>query len=276
MEKNIYLGCHLSTTGGFLAMGKNALKIGANTFAFFTRNPRGGNAREIDPEDVKALIGLMKENNFGKLVAHAPYTLNPCSATKKTRDFAYFAMEDDLKRMEYLPGNYYNFHPGSHVGQGIEKGVNLIAELLNHVIKEEQTTVILLETMAGKGSEVGRNFEEIAAIIDKVELNHKLGVCMDTCHVNDGGYDIAGNPDNVLEAFDDIIGLDRLKAMHINDSQNPVNARKDRHAKIGEGTIGLEALRAVVHHPKLKGIPCILETPQETLAGYGEEIKLLR
>ena len=276
MEKNIYLGCHLSTTGGFLAMGKNALKIGANTFAFFTRNPRGGNAREIDPEDVKALIGLMKENNFGKLVAHAPYTLNPCSATKKTRDFAYFAMEDDLKRMEYLPGNYYNFHPGSHVGQGIEKGVNLIAELLNHVIKEEQTTVILLETMAGKGSEVGRNFEEIAAIIDKVELNHKLGVCMDTCHVNDGGYDIAGNPDNVLEAFDDIIGLDRLKAMHINDSQNPVNARKDRHAKIGEGTIGLEALRTVVHHPKLKGIPCILETPQETLAGYGEEIKLLR
>lgn len=276
MEKNIYLGCHLSTTGGFLAMGKNALKIGANTFAFFTRNPRGGNAREIDPEDVKALIGLMKENNFGKLVAHAPYTLNPCSATKKTRDFAYFAMEDDLKRMEYLPGNYYNFHPGSHVGQGIEKGVNLIAELLNHVIKEEQTTVILLETMAGKGSEVGRNFEEIAAIIDKVELNHKLGVCMDTCHVNDGGYDIAGNPDNVLEIFDDIIGLDRLKAMHINDSQNPVNARKDRHAKIGEGTIGLEALRAVVHHPKLKGIPCILETPQETLAGYGEEIKLLR
>lgn len=276
MEKNIYLGCHLSTTGGFLAMGKNALKIGANTFAFFTRNPRGGNAREIDPEDAKALIELMKENNFGKLVAHAPYTLNPCSATVKTREFAYFAMEDDLKRMEYLPGNYYNFHPGSHVGQGIEKGVNLISELLNHVIKEEQTTVILLETMAGKGSEIGRSFEEIAAIIDKVELNHKLGVCMDTCHVNDGGYDIAGNPDNVLEAFDDIIGLDRLKAMHINDSQNPVNARKDRHAKIGEGTIGLEALRAVVHHPKLKGIPCILETPQETLAGYGEEIKLLR
>ena len=185
-------------------------------------------------------------------------------------------MEDDLKRMEYLPGNYYNFHPGSHVGQGTQKGIDLIAELLNHVIKEEQTTVILLETMAGKGSEVGRNFEEIAAIIDKVELNHKLGVCMDTCHVNDGGYDIAGNPDNVLEAFDDIIGLDRLKAMHINDSQNPVNAHKDRHAKIGEGTIGLEALRAVVHHPKLKGIPCILETPQETLAGYGEEIKLLR
>lgn len=276
MEKNIYLGCHLSTTGGFLAMGKNALKIGANTFAFFTRNPRGGNAREIDPEDVKALIGLMKENNFGKLVAHAPYTLNPCSATKKTREFAYFAMEDDLKRMEYLPGNYYNFHPGSHVGQGIEKGVNLIAELLNHVIKEEQTTVILLETMAGKGSEIGRSFEEIAAIIDKVELSHKLGVCMDTCHVNDGGYDVAGNPDNVLEIFDDIIGLDRLKAMHINDSQNPVNAHKDRHAKIGEGTIGLEALRAVVHHPKLTGLPCILETPQETLAGYGEEIKLLR
>ena len=257
-------------------MGKNALKIGANTFAFFTRNPRGGNAREIDPEDAKALIALMKENNFGKLVAHAPYTLNPCSATKKTRDFAYLAMEDDLKRMEYLPGNYYNFHPGSHVGQGIEKGVNLIAELLNHVIKEEQTTVILLETMAGKGSEIGRSFEEIAAIIDKVELSHKLGVCMDTCHVNDGGYDVAGNLDNVLETFDDIIGLDRLKAMHINDSQNPVNAHKDRHAKIGEGTIGLKALRAVVHHPKLTGLPCILETPQETLAGYGEEIKLLR
>lgn len=276
MEKNIYLGCHLSTTGGFLAMGKNALKIGANTFAFFTRNPRGGNAGEIDPEDVKALIALMKENNFGKLVAHAPYTLNPCSATKKTRDFAYLAMEDDLKRMEYLPGNYYNFHPGSHVGQGIEKGVNLIAELLNHVIKEEQTTVILLETMAGKGSEIGRSFEEIAAIIDKVELSHKLGVCMDTCHVNDGGYDVAGNLDNVLETFDDIIGLDRLKAMHINDSQNPVNAHKDRHAKIGEGTIGLKALRAVVHHPKLTGLPCILESPQETLAGYGEEIKLLR
>lgn len=257
-------------------MGKNALKIGANTFAFFTRNPRGGKAKDINTEDVNALIKLMEENHFGKLVAHAPYTLNPCSATEKTRKFAYFAMEDDLKRMEYLPGNYYNFHPGSHVGQGSETGILLIAELLNHVIKEEQSTTILLETMAGKGSEVGRNFEEIAAIIEKVELNHKLGVCMDTCHINDGGYDIAGNLENVLEEFDKIIGLGKLKAMHINDSQNPINAHKDRHARIGEGTIGLEALRTVVHHPKLVGLPCILETPQDSLSGYGEEIKLLR
>ncbi len=257
-------------------MGKNALKIGANTFAFFTRNPRGGKAKDIDTADVKALIRLMEENNFGKLVAHAPYTLNPCSATEKTREFAHFAMEEDLKRMEYLPGNYYNFHPGSHVGQGREKGIRLIAKLLNSVIKEEQSTTILLETMAGKGSEIGRNFEEIAEIIEKVELNHKLGVCMDTCHVNDGGYDIKENLEKVLEEFDSIIGMKRLKALHINDSLNPVNSHKDRHARIGEGTIGLEALRAVVHHPKLAGLPCILETPQENLSGYGEEIKLLK
>lgn len=275
-DKKLYIGCHLSSVKGFEAMGKDALSIGADTFAFFTRNPRGGKAKEIDTEDVKKLQALMDEHHFGKLVAHAPYTLNPCSATDKTREFARFAMEDDMKRMEYLPGNYYNFHPGSHVGQGAEKGIQMIADLLNEIIKPEQTTTILLETMAGKGSEVGRSFEELAAIIEKVELKDKIGVCLDTCHVSDGGYDIIGNLDGVLEEFDQIIGLSKLKAMHINDSLNPRGARKDRHACIGEGHIGLEAILNVITHPKLAGLPCILETPQENLAGYGREIAMLR
>lgn len=277
MKKQIkYIGCHLSSVKGFEAMGKDALSIGANTFAFFTRNPRGGKAKDIDPEDAERLRKILDEHHFGKLVAHAPYTLNPCSNTEKTREFARFAMADDMKRMEYLPGNYYNFHPGSHVGQGAEKGIEMIADLLNEIITPEQSTVILLETMAGKGSEVGKNFEELAEIISRVRYKEKMGVCLDTCHVSDGGYDIICDLDGVLSEFDEIIGLDRLKALHINDSLNPPGTAKDRHARIGEGTIGFDAISAVVNHPKLAGLPCILETPQEDLFGYAEEIKILR
>lgn len=275
-KKELYIGCHLSSVKGFEAMGKDALSIGANTFAFFTRNPRGGKAKPIDPEDVKKLRMLMEEHDFGKLVAHAPYTLNPCSATEKTREFARMAMADDMQRMEYLPGNYYNFHPGSHVGQGIEKGIEMISTLLNEIITPEQSTTILLETMAGKGSEVGRRFEEIAKIIESVNYNEKMGVCLDTCHVSDGGYDINNHLEEVLLEFDRIIGLNKLKALHINDSQNPLGASKDRHAKIGEGYLGKETILKVINHPKLKGLPCILETPQESLEGYAEEIKMLR
>ncbi len=276
MKKNLYIGCHLSAAKGFAAMGKDALSIGANTFAFFTRNPRGGKAKEIDPEDAAKLREILEANDFGKLVAHAPYTLNPCSATEKTREFARLAMTEDLERMEYLPGNYYNFHPGSHVGQGVDAGIDMIVDLLNDVIKPEQTTTVLLETMAGKGSEVGGTFEEIARIIDGVKLKDKMGVCLDTCHVSDGGYDIAGDLEGVLAEFDRIIGLDKLKALHINDSKNPLGAHKDRHACIGDGYLGVEAIVAVLGHPKLVGLPCILETPQEDLAGYGQEIELLR
>lgn len=276
MKNSLYIGCHLSATKGFAAMGKDAVKIGANTFAFFTRNPRGGKAKEIDPEDAKALLAIMEKEGFGKLVAHAPYTLNPCSATEKTREFAKMAMTDDLARMEYLPGNYYNFHPGSHVGQGAEKGIEMIADLLNEVMKPEQTTTVLLETMAGKGSEVGGTFEEIAAIIDKVELKDKIGVCLDTCHVSDGGYDITNDLEGVLAEFDRIIGLEKLKALHINDSKNPLGAKKDRHACIGDGYLGTETIVKVLSHPKLVGLPCILETPQEDLDGYGREIEMLK
>ncbi len=271
----IHIGCHLSSVKGFEHMGKEALSIGADTFQFFTRNPRGGKAKAIDEEDVKRFRQLAEENNFVKLVAHAPYTLNPCSATPKTRAFAYEAMSDDMRRMEYIPGNYYNFHPGSHVGQGIEKGVELITELLNRIITPQQSTIILLETMAGKGSEIGGRFEELAAIIAGVEIKDKIGVCLDTCHVSDAGYDIVGDLDSVLAEFDWIIGLDRLRALHINDSLNPIGARKDRHAKIGEGHLGLEAIVRVISHPKLKGLPCILETPNE-LDGYAREIETLR
>lgn len=274
-EKRKYIGCHLSSVKGFEAMGRDAVDIGANTFAFFTRNPRGGKAKDIDRKDAENLLALMEEHNFGKLVAHAPYTLNPCSATAKTREFAHMAMADDMKRMEYLPGNYYNFHPGSHVGQGAEKGIDMIAELLNEIITPGQSTTILLETMAGKGSEIGGRFEELAAIIERVKLDDKIGVCLDTCHVSDGGYPLITDLDRVLDEFDRIIGLDRLKALHINDSQNPMGARKDRHACIGEGHIGKEAIFRVVNHPKLIGLPCILETPQPNLAGYGREIKML-
>ena len=269
------IGCHLSVSKGFLAMGKQAIAIGGNTFQFFTRNPRGGKAKDIDKADADALLELMKENNFAKILAHAPYTLNPCSNDEKTREFAFQTMEDDLRRMEYLPHNLYNFHPGSHVGQGVDKGIELISEVLNSVLFEDMTTTVLLETMAGKGSEVGSRFEELRAIIDRVELSDKMGVCLDTCHVFDGGYDIKENLDGVLEEFDRVIGLDRLKAIHINDSKNPLGSHKDRHEKIGEGFIGLDAFERIVTHPVLRSLPFYLETPNE-LDGYQKEIELLK
>lgn len=269
------IGCHLSTTKGFENMGKEALEIGANTFQFFTRNPRGGKAKDINPKDIDAFLKLAKDNNFGVLLAHAPYTLNACSADENTRKFAKEMMADDLIRMEYTPNNLYNFHPGSHVKQGAEVGINYIVELLNEVIKPEQTTTILLETMAGKGTEVGRSFEEIAEIISRVELNDHMGVCLDTCHVYDAGYDIVNDLDNVLDEFDRIIGLDKLKAIHLNDSKNPFKSHKDRHEKIGEGFIGLEGIKRIINHPKLRHLPFFLETPNE-LDGYAKEIELLK
>lgn len=271
----LYIGCHLSASKGFLAMGKQAHSIGANTFQFFTRNPRGGKAKDIDEKDVKAFLEFANEHEFGKIVAHAPYTLNAAGADLRVREFAYETFADDLKRMEYVPGNYYNFHPGSHVGQGAEKGIELIADVLNRVLFPGMTTTVLLETMAGKGSEIGRNFEEIRAIIDKTELSDKLGVCLDTCHVSDGGYDIINNPEAVLEEFDKIIGIDRLKAIHLNDSMNPMGAHKDRHEKIGDGHIGFEALMKFIKMPQLDGLPINLETPNE-LDGYAREIALIK
>ncbi len=269
------IGCHLSTSKGFLAMGEAALGIGANTFAFFTRNPRGGSAKAIDPVDAEALRDLMSANGFGKLVAHAPYTLNPCSDKPHARDFARQCMADDLVRMESLPGNYYNFHPGSHVKQGADKGIEMISALLNDVLDDAQTTTVLLETMAGKGTEVGRTFEELAAIIERVGLADHVGVCLDTCHVHDGGYDIVGDLDGVLAEFDRVIGIDRLRAVHVNDSKNPLGAHKDRHERIGEGCIGTDAFARIVRHPTLRDLPFILETPNE-LPGYAAEIELLR
>ncbi len=271
----IHIGCHLSSAKGYMNMGREALSIGADTLAFFTRNPRGGKAKDIDCEDAADFLELTKENNFGKLVAHAPYTLNPCSAEARVREFAYMIMADDLNRMEYIPGNYYNFHPGSHVGQGSNAGIEMTARLLNRVLRPEQTTTVLLETMAGKGSEIGRNFEELKKIIDGVELKEKMGVCLDTCHVWDGGYDIAGNLDRILDEFNSVIGIERLKALHVNDSMNPLGSHKDRHARIGEGWIGLEAIAKVVYHPALRGLPCILETPNE-LEGYAKEIRMIK
>ena len=269
------IGCHLSTTKGFKNMGKEALQINGNTFQFFTRNPRGGKAKDIDEKDVAGLLEIMKENNFAKILAHAPYTLNACSAEESTRKFAIETMADDLKRMEYLPNNLYNFHPGSHVKQGVEVGINYIVEMLNTVLKPEQTTTVLLETMAGKGSEIGRSFEEIAEIISRVKLKEKMGVCLDTCHVYDAGYDIVNDLDGVLEEFDRIIGLDRLHAIHLNDSKNPFESHKDRHEKIGEGSLGLEGISRIINHPKLRHLPFFLETPND-LEGYGKEIELLR
>ena len=271
----IYIGSHISASKGYEAMGKQALKLGANTFAFFTRNPRGGKAKEIDEGDVARFLALAEEHSFGKLVAHAPYTMNACAAKEDIRKFAKETMADDLMRMEYTPGKYYNFHPGSHVGQGTQEGIDLIAALLNEVLKPDQTTTVLLETMAGKGSEVGRNFEELRGIIDRVELKEKMGVCLDTCHVWDAGYDIVNNLDSVVEEFDAVIGLDRLKAIHMNDSMNPLSAHKDRHEKIGRGQIGLAAMERIIRHPKLQGRPIILETPNDD-AGWAEEIALLR
>lgn len=272
---DLYVGCHLSTSGGFEAMGKTALSIGATTFAFFTRNPRGGKARPIDPDDVAALRSLMEANGFGKLVAHAPYTMNLCSAKAETVDFARRAIADDLERMEMLPGNYYNFHPGSHVKQGAERGVELIVEGLNATIEPGMRTTVLLETMAGKGTEVGRSFEELARIIDGVDHDESLGVCLDTCHVWDAGYDIVDDLNGVLDEFDRVVGLDRLRALHLNDSKNPCGSHKDRHEKIGEGHIGEAAFSAVVTNPRLFGLPMILETPNDLL-GYSEEIAMLR
>ena len=269
------IGCHLSAAGGFTAMGKDAIAIGANTFAFFTRNPRGGKSKAIDEKDVKGLLEIMEGNGFAKLVAHAPYTLNPCSSTEKVREFAKIAMTEDLQKMEYLPGNYYNFHPGFHTGQGTEKGIELITKLLNEVLTEDMNTVVLLESMAGKGSEIGGTFEELAEIIRRVELKDKIGVCLDSCHISDGGYDIKANLDGVIEEFDKIVGLKYLKAMHLNDSLNPLGAHKDRHAKIGEGYLGTETFEKIINHEKLKDLPFILETPNE-LEGYAAEIATLR
>ena len=271
----MYIGCHLSASKGYKAMGKQALELGANTFAFFTRNPRGGSAKEIVKKDVDEFINIAKENNFGKLVAHAPYTMNACAEKENIRELAFQMLADDLMRMEYTPGNYYNFHPGSHVGQGTEKGIEMIAEVLNTVLKPEQSTIVLLETMAGKGSEVGRTFEELRDIIDRVELKDKLGVCLDTCHVWDGGYDIVNNLDGVITEFDKVIGLDRLKAVHLNDSMNELGSHKDRHQKIGLGCIGEEAMKRIINHAALKELPFILETPNDE-AGYAKEIAMLR
>lgn len=269
------IGCHLSASEGFLAMGKTALFIGANTFQFFTRNPRGSKAKAIDPDDAAAFLALAQANGFGRLVAHAPYTINPCSKTERTREFARMTLADDLKRMEYLPGNYYNFHPGSHTEQGMEVGISQIAETLNAILRPEQHTTVLLETMSGKGSEVGGRFEELREILDRVALNTQMGVCMDTCHISDAGYDIAGDIDGVLTEFDRVIGLERLKAVHINDSMNPLGARKDRHARIGEGYLGEAAFGRIINHPALRDLPFILETPND-LAGYAREIGRLK
>lgn len=270
-----YIGCHLSCAKGFMAMAKDAEKIGATTFQFFTRNPRGGSVKALDMDDIDRFLMASKALGLGKLIAHAPYTLNACSADEKLRQFAANTMKDDLARLEHTPGNYYNFHPGSHVKQGTETGIRLISDQLNEILTPELSTTVLLETMAGKGSEVGGRFEELREILDRTELSEKMGVCLDTCHVWDGGYDIVNDLDGVLTEFDRVIGLSRLKAVHLNDSMNPLGARKDRHAKIGEGHIGLEALVRVINHPALKSLPFCLETPNE-LDGYKKEIELLR
>lgn len=271
----LHIGCHLSSSKGFLAMGRQALELGADTFQFFTRNPRGSRAKELDSADAAALMALMAEHRFAPIIAHAPYTLNLCGAEEKNRAFARDTMADDLRRLEHLPGQYYNFHPGSHVGQGTEAGITFIAQGLNDILRPDQATTVLLETMAGKGSEVGGRFEELREILDRVELSDKMGVCLDTCHVSDAGYDIIGDLDGVLTEFDRCIGLKRLKAVHLNDSKNPTGAKKDRHERIGRGCIGLEALARVVRHPALRDLPFCLETPNE-LPGYREEIALMR
>lgn len=269
------IGCHLSTSKGFTHMGKEALSIDANTFQFFTRNPRGSKAKGIDENDVKGLLKIAEDNHFASLLGHAPYTLNPASADQRTREFALEVLIDDLVRMEHLPNNLYNFHPGSHVGQGVEKGIELIADALNFILTPKQTTTVLLETMSGKGSEIGSTFQELRQIIDRVELDEKMGVCLDTCHVHDAGYDIVNDLDGVLDEFDRIIGLPRLRAIHLNDSKNIASSRKDRHEKLGEGEIGMKALSDIVNHPKLCRLPFYLETPNE-LPGYAREIKTLR
>lgn len=269
------IGCHLSASKGYLHMGKQALSIRANTFQFFTRNPRGSKAKAMDPKDAAALMQLTREHNFAPILGHAPYTLNPCSPEAYVREFALLVMSEDLDRMEYLPNNLYNFHPGNHGGQGIEAGIEHITQLLNKVLRPEQSTTVLLEAMSGKGSEVGSRFEEIEAILNGVNLAEKMGVCLDTCHVYSAGYDIVNDLDRVLSQFDEIIGLNKLKAIHLNDSLTPYASRKDRHAKIGEGSIGMEGLINVIKHPRLRHLPFYLETPNE-LPGYAEEIRLMR
>lgn len=271
----LHIGCHLSSSKGFLAMGRQALSLGADTFQFFTRNPRGSRAKDLDGADAESLMALLREHRFAPLIAHAPYTLNLCGAEERNRAFARETMADDLCRLEHLPGQFYNFHPGSHVGQGVERGIDLIAEALNALVTPELHTTVLLETMAGKGSEVGGRFEELRAILDRLDHPEKVGVCLDTCHVSDAGYDLVGDLDGVLTEFDRRIGLDRLKAVHLNDSKNPPGSRKDRHERIGEGEIGLEALTRVVRHPALRDLPFCLETPNE-LPGYAREIALMR
>ena len=269
------IGCHMSVAKGFEKMGLTAVKIGANTLQFFTRNPRGSKAKELDQKDIAAFRLLMNEHHFGKILAHAPYTLNPASSNGHTREFALETLRDDLIRMESLPGNYYNFHPGSHVGGGVQTGIDLISDALNQILFPNQSTIVLLETMAGKGSEIGGSFQELRRIIDGVELQEKLGICLDTCQVSDGGYDIAGRLDQVLEEFDHVIGLSRLKAVHLNDSLNPLGSHKDRHANIGKGTLGLEAFERMINHPVLRDLPFYLETPNDD-DGHGEEIALLK
>lgn len=270
------IGCHLSSSGGFTAMAKTALDIGANTFQFFSRNPRGGNAKALDPKDIENFLNISRENNFSKIVAHAPYTLNLCSATEHICKFSRDIFAQDIKRLENIPGNLYNFHPGSHTGQGADVGIQKITDALNDILFESQTTTVLLETMAGKGSEVGGKFEELRKIIDNVKLSDKIGVCVDTCHVFDGGYDIVNRLEDVIEEFDKIIGIERLKAIHINDSKNTCGSKKDRHEQIGKGNIGLEAFERIINHKYFKDLPFILETPQEDLAGYAHEIELLK
>lgn len=274
-EGSLYLGCHLSIADGWLAMGRQALEIGASTFQFFSRNPRGSSVRRLDAADVAALKALLEAHRFGPLVAHAPYTYNPCSANPQAREFARTAMAEDLARLEMLPGQLYNLHPGSHVGQGAEKGIRLTAEVLDETMASGPSTVVLLETMAGKGSEIGRNFGELRAILDRCAFRDRIGVCLDTCHVSDAGYDLIGDLDGVLREFDRVVGIDRLRAIHLNDSMNPPGSAKDRHARIGEGSLGLETFRHVVRHPLLRNLPFCLETPNE-LDGYAKEIRLLR
>lgn len=271
----LHIGCHLSASKGYRNMGEEALEIGANTFQFFTRNPRGGKAKDLDHEDIAAFLQLASDHSFAPILAHAPYTLNASSADARIREFAFEVMADDLRRLAYTPDSYYNFHPGSHVGQGIEKGIDLIVELLDVILTPDQPSLVLLETMSGKGSEVGGRFEELRRIIDQVKRPEKLGVCLDTCHVHDAGYDIVRDLDGVLTEFDQVVGLDRLKAVHVNDSKNPFGSHKDRHEKIGDGTLGLEAIERVINHPALRGLPFYLETPNE-LDGYAREIALLK
>ena len=270
------IGCHLSSAGGFKKMIEDAISIGANTFQIFTRNPRGGKAKQVNESDVADFLRIAKEKNFAKIVAHAPYTLNACSKDEKIRQFALNIMKDDINRMEYVPGNYYNFHPGSHTGQGVDVGIQQISDMLNSIITENQSTVILLETMSGKGSEVGSRFEEIRRIMDKIEIKEKVGVCLDTCHISDAGYDIVNNLDGVIKEFDKVIGIKNLKAVHLNDSKNPVGSKKDRHEKIGLGFLGEEVLKKVINHELLRDLPFILETPNDNLEGYAKEIELLR